>query len=104
MSATNILKQTAVTQAWSLFILNATGETPLLRSEKGSVLIDWKPGQAERFTAYLESSFKEPSGKSDINVTVNWKPVLIPLTVKKASLPVLGYTGLIAILSKIFWK
>lgn len=103
-STSTILKRTAAAQAWALLISNATGDQPIIRPAKDGIVIEWKPGQADKFRKYLETSMSKPSSPDDLNVTIDMKPVLLPLAVKKLSLYVLGYTTLIIIGTKILWK
>lgn len=99
------LKREGVVQAWTLWILNATGERPNVTRHEDSVEIDWKPGQAAKMERYLHEAMQpKPQSPDDLNVNVNMIPVLVPLAVKKSVGYVVLYTVLIALATKIFWK
>ena len=109
--------RTISTQAWTALIKQATGESPTVTRVGNKNVLVWKPGQAKKMQAFLE---RQISGKSSPsapgrgpsqggglgfgNVDIDWKPVIIPLVIKKIWLPVTLYTGAIWWLSRYVKK
>ena len=94
----------AATKGWQAWIKSATGEEAILVRQPDKNVLQWKPGQAEKFSKYFDSMVFGPkeTGKTETRgygfgeVEINWKPVYMPLVLKRV-LPVVGAYTLLAI-------
>lgn len=94
-SVSTALKREAAIQGWNFWINSATGENPLVERRPDGATLQWKPGQAAKMESYLSefipvnpfARFTEgppdPETGEPINVSIDFKPVLIPLVLKK---------------------
>ncbi len=98
------LQREAVTQGYNLWITSSTGQSPLINRHKDGVDIKWRPGQASKMATSILESMRKPSSPDDLNVSVNFTPVLIPIAIKKGALYLAGYTALTVTLTKLLWK
>lgn len=98
------LKREGVAQAWNLWITSATGEAPIMERHENGIDIKWNPGQAVKMEQYLNGAMTAPSSPDDLNVSVDLKPVLIPLVIKKTVGWLTLYSALLVFGTKFLWK
>lgn len=91
----------AATKGWQLWIKSATGqEATLVRTTSENKLI-WKPGQAEKFSQYfsdllnpLKKDEPQQRGMGFGEVSIDWKPVYMPIVIKKVLPVILLFAGM----------
>lgn len=78
-----IAKRQAIALGYKVWIQSVTGEFPNSKNLDNGVAITWKPGQAKKMKdSFLQSMEAAPS-PDDINVSLPWGEVLIPLIFEK---------------------
>jgi len=83
------------TAGWQLWIKSATGEEANVVRTSEANIIQWKPGQADKFAKYFDDLIfkrEDPDAVKERGygfgeVSIDWKPVFSPLVLKRV-LPV----------------
>ncbi len=101
------------TGVWVSFIENATGQKPIVKTVNGVNVIYWQQGQAAKMKNFFDRQLKNannPSKKGGPGsmgldkVSIDWRPVFIPLAVQKLWLPISIYTVALILISKKIGK
>lgn len=98
------LKREAVAQGYNLWITSTTGQAPVIKRYSDSIEIIWNEGQANVMANSILASMAAPKSPDDLNVNIDFMPVIIPIAIKKGIGWLTLYTTLVVVATKVLWK
>lgn len=95
------------TKGWQLWFKSATGEEAELIRQSDKNILRWKPGQAKKMEQYFSDMFFKKKSKDEPekrgmgfgDVDIDWKPVIMPLAMKKVVPFIAAYTAIVVFLT-----
>lgn len=78
-----IAKRQGLALAYKAWINSATGSFPNSRNLENGIKITFKPGQAKKMSDSIIKSMGAKSAPDDLNVSLPWGQILLPVVFKK---------------------